>query len=131
GDDLINGGDGNDVALMGAGDDTFVWNPGDDNDTVEGQAGTDTLLFNGANISETITISANGGRALFTRDVANVVMDLNDVETIDFNALGGTDTITVNDMSGTDVTRVNIDLAGTPGGTAGDNQADTVVINGT
>ena len=37
------------LALMGAGDDTFVWNPGDDNDIVEGQAGFDTLLFNGAN----------------------------------------------------------------------------------
>ena len=35
---------------MGAGDDTFVWNPGDDNDTIEGQAGVDTLLFNGANV---------------------------------------------------------------------------------
>ena len=30
-------------------------------------------------------------------------MDLNDVETVDFNALGGADTITVNDLSGTDV----------------------------
>ena len=46
---------------MGAGNDTFVWNPGDDNDTVEGQAGIDTLLFNGANIAENIDISANGG----------------------------------------------------------------------
>ena len=73
GDDLINGGDGNDTALMGAGDDTFVWNPGDDNDTLEGQDGFDTLLFNGANIAENIDISANGGRALFTRDIANVV----------------------------------------------------------
>jgi Ca2+-binding RTX toxin-like protein len=131
GDDVIVGGDGNDVALMGAGNDTFVWNPGDDNDIVEGQAGTDMLLFNGANISETITISANGGRALFTRDVAAVTMDLNDVETIDFNAFGGTDTVTVNDMTGTEVKLVNIDLAASPGGMAGDNQADTVVINGT
>ncbi len=106
GDDLINGGDGNDTALMGAGDDTFVWNPGDDNDTVEGQAGLDTLQFNGANVAENITLSANGGRALFTRDIANVTMDLNDVETVNFTALGGADTITINDMSGTDVTRV-------------------------
>ena len=44
----VNGGDGNDTALMGAGDDTFAWNPGDDNDTLEGQAGFDTMLFNGA-----------------------------------------------------------------------------------
>ncbi len=73
---------------MGAGDDTFVWNPGDDNDTVDGQAGFDTLLFNGANIAENIDISANGGRARLTRDVANVTMDLNDVETIDVQRHG-------------------------------------------
>ena len=96
---------------MGAGDDTFVWNPGDDNDTLEGQAGFDTMLFNGANVAENIDISANGGRVLFFRDIANVVMDLNDVEAIDFNALGGADTIVVNDLSGTDVTEVNTDLA--------------------
>jgi len=131
GDDLINGGDGNDVALMGAGDDTFVWNPGDDNDTVEGQGGTDTMLFNGANISESIDIAANGGHVRFSRDIASVTMDLNDVEVIDFNALGGSDLIKVNDLSGTDVQKVNIDLAGAIGGTAGDGAADEVTITGT
>ena len=129
GDDLINGGDGNDTALMGAGDDTFVWNPGDDNDTIEGQAGADTMQFNGANIAENISISANGGRVLFLRDVANVVMDLNDVENVSFRALGGADNITVNDLSGTDVTSVNIDLASAGGG--GDGQVDTIIINAT
>ncbi len=59
-------------ALMGAGDDTFVWNPGDDNDTLEGQAGFDTMLFNGANVAENIDISANGGRVRFFRNIANV-----------------------------------------------------------
>ena len=131
GDDLINGGDGNDVALMGAGNDTFVWNPGDDNDVIEGQAGTDTMLFNGAVIAETINIFANGGRASFTRDVAAVAMDMNDVETITFTARGGADTINVGDMSGTDVARVNIDLAGAPGTPGGDGAADKIVINGT
>jgi Ca2+-binding RTX toxin-like protein len=129
GDDLFNGGDGDDLALMGAGDDTFVWNPGDDNDTLEGQAGFDTLTFNGANVAENINISANGGRVLFTRDVANVVMDLNDVEAISFNASGGADRITINDLSGTDVTEVNINLAGPGGGS--DGQADTIIINAT
>ena len=100
GDDLINGGDGNDTALMGAGDDTFVWNPGDDNDTLEGQDGFDTMLFNGANAAETINIFANGGRVLFTRDIANVTMDLNDVEGIDFTARGGADNISVHDLCG-------------------------------
>jgi Ca2+-binding RTX toxin-like protein len=129
GDDLINGGDGNDTALMGAGNDTFVWNPGDDNDVVEGQDGFDTMLFNGANIAERITISANGERALFTRDVASVAMDLNGVEKIDFKALGGADQITVNDLSGTDVQEVNINLAGSNG--LGDGAADTIFINAT
>jgi Ca2+-binding RTX toxin-like protein len=129
GDDLINGGDGNDLALMGLGDDTFVWNPGDDNDTVEGQGGFDTLEFNGANVAETITLSANGGRALFSRNVANVTMDLNDVESVSFEARGGEDIIVVNDMSGTDVVEMNIDLGAAAGG--GDGQIDTIIINAT
>jgi len=116
---------------MGAGDDTFVWNPGDDNDTLEGQAGFDRMVFNGANIAEKIDISANGGRVRFTRDVASITMDLNDVERIDFNALGGADQVTVNDLSGTDVTEVNLNLASTIGGTTGDGAADTVAVKGT
>lgn len=131
GNDIINGGDGDDVALMGAGNDTFVWNPGDDNDTIEGQAGTDTMLFNGANVAENIDISANGGRAIFFRNVANVTMDTNDVESFDFNALGGADNIVVNDMSGTDLERVNINLAGALGGNAGDGAADTITLQAT
>lgn len=129
GTDVVTGGDGDDTALLGGGDDTFVWNPGDDNDIVEGQTGTDTLLFNGANIAEIIDISANGGRVRFVRNVANVTMDLNDVEHIDFNALGGADNITINDLSGTDVTEVNLNLAATGGG--GDGQSDIVRIFGT
>ncbi len=131
GDDLVFGGRGDDVALLGGGNDTFVWNPGDGSDTVDGQAGADTLLFNGANVNENIDISANGGRARFFRDVGNVTMDLNRMETIDFNALGGADTITVNDLTGTGVKNVNIDLASPPGSGAGDGQADTIIINAT
>jgi hypothetical protein len=55
---------------------------------VEGQAGTDTLLFNGSAANEIFDVSANGGRALFTRNVGNIVMDINDVETVNLNALG-------------------------------------------
>jgi Ca2+-binding RTX toxin-like protein len=131
GNDLLIGGRGNDVLQGGDGNDTFVWNPGDGSDVIDGQAGTDTLLFNGANVNENITISANGEHAVFFRDVAAVTVDLQNVETIDFNALGGTDTITINDMTGTAVSEINIDLAGTLGGTAGDGLNDTVVINAT
>ncbi|HVK14926.1 MAG TPA: calcium-binding protein [Gemmataceae bacterium] len=131
GDDLFNGGDGDDVAFMGAGDDVFVWNPGDDNDTLEGQAGRDEMVFNGANVAENIDIAANGGRVRFFRNVASVLMDLNDTEVITFNALGGTDVVVVNDLSGTDVTEVNVNLASTLGGSAGDAAADAVILQGT
>ena len=131
GNDTVNGGDGDDVALLGAGDDVFIWNPGDDNDVVEGQAGTDAMVFNGANIAENIDIAANGGRVLFFRDIANVTMDLNDVETVHFNALGGADKINVGDLTGTDAKLVAIDLAGVIGGATGDSQPDTVTVNGT
>ena len=131
GNDTVNGGDGDDIALLGGGDDLFVWNPGDDNDVVEGQSGTDTMLFNGANIAETIDIAANGGRVLFLRNIANVTMDLNDVETVHFNALGGADNINVGDLTGTDAKLIAIDLAGAIGGTTADGQPDTVTVNGT
>src|SRR5262249_51315878 len=67
----------------------------------------------------------------FTRDVANITMDLKGVENIDFNARGGVDTINIGDMSGTDVKQIHIDLAATPGTPAGDGAADKIVINGT
>ena len=48
------------------------------------------MLFNGANINEKIDISANGERVrCFTRDVANITMDLNGVEHIDFTRWAG------------------------------------------
>ncbi|HEV8380978.1 MAG TPA: hypothetical protein VGQ29_05300, partial [Gemmatimonadales bacterium] len=73
--------------------------------------------------------SANGGRLRFVRDVAGITMDSDDVERVDFNALGGTDVVTVNDLTGTDVTSVNVDLAGAGG--SGDGQPDNVIVNGT
>ena len=129
GNDSIDGNKGNDVALMGNGNDTFVWDPGDGSDVVEGQNGADTMLFNGANVNEKVDLSANGNRLRFFRDVANITMDTDGVETVDFNALGGADLVTVNDLTGTDVGNVNVDLAATGGG--GDGQPDRVVVNGT
>src|SRR5262249_17600149 len=131
GNDFIDGNQGNDTAFLGAGDDVFQWDPGDGSDRVEGQAGTDTLRFNGANISENIDISANGSHVRLTRDFGNVTMDLNGIEPIEVNALGGADNITVNDLSGTGVTQVSIDLASPPGSGAGDGAADSVTVNGT
>jgi Ca2+-binding RTX toxin-like protein len=129
GNDFIDGNRGNDTALMGAGDDAFRWDPGDGSDIVEGQDGFDRLAFNGANIAENMEVSANGGRVRFTRDIANITMDLNDVEAIGVQALGGADKVVVDDLSGTDMTSVSTDLSATGGGD--DGAADNVVVNGT
>ena len=69
------------------------------------------------------------GARIFFRNVANVTMDLNDVERIDFRALGGADNIVIGDLSGTDVTSIDLDLRGPNGG--GDGAADTVTVNAT
>ncbi|MBB4379156.1 Hemolysin-type calcium-binding repeat-containing protein [Bradyrhizobium sp. Rc3b] len=129
GNDFIDGNQGNDVALLGAGNDIVQWNPGDGSDTVEGGTGVDALRFFGANIAENIAIAANGDRALLTRDVANITMDLHGVEQVDIHALGGSDHVTVGDLTGTDVTRVNIDLGGSAG--TPDGAVDTVAVDAT
>ena len=131
GNDSIDGNGGNDAADLGAGDDRFVWDPGDGSDTIEGRDGSDTMIFNGAPLAEQVTVTANGDRVTFARSPGNVVMDSRSVEDIDFNALGGTDTVTVNDLTGTGVANIRIDLAELLGGSAGDNAADRVVVNGT
>jgi Ca2+-binding RTX toxin-like protein len=131
GNDSIDGNGGNDRALLGPGNDTFIWDPGDGSDTLEGQAGNDTMVFNGANVAEQVNLSANGNRLKFFRTQASITMDTAGVERVVFNALGGADLVTVNDLTGTDVNRVDVDLAGTIGGAAGDGQADRVVVNGT
>ena len=129
GNDVVDGNSGDDVALLGGEDDSFQWDPGDDSDVVEGQDGTDTLTFNGSSSNEIMDISANGGRVRFFRNVAAVTMDLDDVESIDARAFGGSDVLTVNDLSGTDATDVTADLAAINGGD--DGQSDNVVTNAT
>jgi len=131
GNDFVDGQPGNDTVLLGAGDDVFQWDPGDNNDTVEGQGGADRMLFNGNGANEVFEASANGGRLRFTRNVGNVVIDANDLEAVDVNALGGADTTRVGDLSGTDVVELTADLAGVLGGTAGDGQPDIVIADGT
>ena len=135
GDDAIDGNRGNDTGLLGAGNDTFIWDPGDGSDVVEGQDGADdgadALLFNGAGAAESFDVSANGERVRFFRDVGNITMDLNDIEFIDVQALGGADTAVLNDTTGTDLKTVAFDLEAAIGGGSGDGAADSVTVNGT
>lgn len=129
GNDAVDGNRGNDTGVLGSGRDSFRWDPGDGSDIVEGQSGTDALDFNGAAANENMSLSVEGRRSVFLRDVANIRMDMDDVEQLDLTALGGTDTMTVNDMRGTDFRQANVDLSGPAGG--GDGAADTITVNGT
>jgi Ca2+-binding RTX toxin-like protein len=129
GDDFLDGNQGADTLTGGDGFDGFQWDPGDGSDTVNGGAGADRVVFNGSGANERIELSAAGaGHARLTRDVAAILMDLDDVERVDLRALAGTDTVTVSDLTGTELVDVRTDLAGVGG--ADDLQVDTVVVNG-
>ena len=129
GNDFVDGQQGDDVAFLGSGNDDFQWDPGDGSDIVEGQDGRDEMLFNGSNGDENMEASANGNRVRFTRNLGNIVMDLDDVESIVAKTSGGADNLVVNDLSGTDVNNVAGDLAATGGGN--DAAADNVTVNAT
>jgi Ca2+-binding RTX toxin-like protein len=93
----VDGGTGNDTILGSNGADTLLG--GDGNDFIDGQQSSDTaLLGDGDDVFQ--WDPGDGNHVLFTRNLGNVVLDLNNVETIRLNALGGTDTLTVNDPTG-------------------------------
>jgi len=126
GNDFLDGDQGTDIGFLGAGNDVFRWDPGDGSDIVEGGSGFDEMLFNGAAGAEQFALSANDERSSFTRVQGNIIMDMDDVEKVTVNALGGDDTITINDPSGTDITDIYINLGV---GGVGDGAADTIFIN--
>ena len=129
GNDTIDGNRGNDVVIGGGGNDTFVWDPGDGSDTVEGQGGTDAMDFNGSNANENIDVSANGTRVRLVRDVAAIAMDLNGIEALNLDTLGGTDTVNVHPLTGTGLTTANVNVAGFDGNP--DGSPDNVNVIGT
>jgi Ca2+-binding RTX toxin-like protein len=126
GNDFIDGEKGADVALMGAGDDVFVWDPGQGSDVIEGGTGHDQMIFDGNNADESVDISAQrNGHVTFFRNPGNVDMDLHGVEDIQYFAQGGADSVVVHDLSHTDVKSIELDLG------AEDNAIDSVLVEGT
>jgi hypothetical protein len=126
GDDFVNGQVGTDSEVLGSGDDVAGWLPGEGSDAIFGGSGRDTLAFTGAGGDEVMSLSANGDRAVFLRSPGSVRMDLDDVERLEVDTVGGLDAVTVNDLSGTDLDEAVIGLGG-----AADTKDDTVTVNGT
>lgn len=130
GDDDVDGNRGADRADLGAGDDSFTWDQGDGSDVIEGQAGADALVFNGANINEGFFLNAEGQRAVLTRNAGAIRMDMDGVETLDLNMLGGFDNLSVGqNMNNTALKRADVDMAGPAGGS--DGSTDSVNLVGT
>ena len=123
GNDLIDGNQGADDQFGGPGDDVIVWDPGDGSDLADGGDGFDTMRFNGSGGDEIFHASQNGGRVKFTRNLGNIVMDVNDTERIDLQALGGSDTLTVDDIAATALREIDADLGS-------DTVNDSVVVKG-
>ena len=128
GNDFADGQQGNDVAFLGAGDDDFQWDPATAATSSRARTAPNDALQRQRRQRELLRGRLRRARPVL-RNVANVTMDLDNVETVDVRALGGADTTVVNDLSGTDVTEVKTHLV-LPGG-GGDGQPDNVVVEGT
>ncbi|WP_225766296.1 calcium-binding protein [Inquilinus sp. Marseille-Q2685] len=131
GNDLVIGGRDADRIALGDGNDTARWMPGDGSDRIEGEAGFDTLAFDTSGADEAIAVSADGPRAVLTRDVGGIAMDVNGLERIDVQPVGGADRIAVGDLTGTGVQEVRIDLEGVDNGGVGDGKVDSITLDGT
>ncbi|MBA4097450.1 MAG: hypothetical protein C0484_11875 [Rhodospirillum sp.] len=113
GNDTVIGGRGNDNVLLGSGNDLFQWSAGDGGDTIDGGADFDTVRVTASNADEVFSVST---------------LQLDQIERVEFRALGGADFINVNKLTGTGITAFAIDLAATAGGKTADTKVDTVSI---
>ena len=95
GNDTLTGGDADDQMFGQGGNDRMIWNPGDDSDLMEGGDGLDVAEVNGGNGSEQFTATANGDRVRFDRVIpAPFSLDIGTTETVVVNMNGGDDSFT-------------------------------------
>lgn len=131
GDDTVDGGRGDDTVRLDAGNDEASWDPGDGSDRIDGADGFDSLAFAGSGADEKMRLATTGPRAVLTRDIGGIRMNLGTLERVDVDSLGGRDDLAVEDLTGTDVQDVHLDLEAVKNGGAPDTVADSVVLDGT
>jgi hypothetical protein len=140
GDDTLIGGS-RAVGLVGnSGDDVFVstFRRGTrdlDAAGIDGGAGDDTVDVIGAAGAETFgVLGLNGFLTVFHPTASppgNIAVGARDVETLNIHALSGADTVTIDDLSPSSVERVSVNLAAALDSSAGDGDADSVVVRAT
>ncbi len=89
------------------------------------------MVFNGGGGAENVDLSANGNRLRFFRNPGNITMDTDGVEFVDLQRARRRRRRHGQRPDRHRRHSVNLDLAGTLGGTTGDGQTDHVIVNGT
>jgi Ca2+-binding RTX toxin-like protein len=108
GDDIVVGQRGADTAYLEAGDDRFIWNNGDGSDFINGGAGFDVTQVNGADgAGDEFDLAAVDGQAIFNRLNLGLFTLTNEaIEQFEINGQGGDDSLTVGDLTGSTVESV-------------------------
>ncbi|MEM7770395.1 MAG: calcium-binding protein, partial [Cyanobacteria bacterium P01_A01_bin.37] len=108
GDDIVVGQRGNDTADLSAGDDRFIWNNGDGSDFINGGAGFDVTQVNGADAAgDEFDLSQVNGQAIFNRlNLGLFTLTNEEIEQFEINGQGGDDSLTVGDLTGSTVQSV-------------------------
>ena len=112
GEDTVDGNGGSDTALLGAGNDQFVWDARDGSDAVEGGEGFDMVSFTGTDGNDQVRLVADGANARLEAGAAGI--ETSSLERVDAAPLGGDDTMTVGDLDGTALQELRPNLAGAP-----------------
>jgi Ca2+-binding RTX toxin-like protein len=105
GDDIVVGQRGADTAYLEAGDDRFIWNNGDGSDFINGGAGFDVTQVNGADgAGDEFDLAAVDGQAIFNRLNLGLFTLTNEaIEQFEINGQDGDDSLTVGDLTGSAV----------------------------
>jgi Ca2+-binding RTX toxin-like protein len=108
GDDIVVGQRGTDTAYLEAGDDRFIWNNGDGSDFINGGAGFDVTQVNGADgAGDEFDLRQVDGQAIFNRlNLGLFTLTNEEIEQFEINGQGGDDSLTVGDLSGSGVQSV-------------------------
>ncbi|WP_040888865.1 hypothetical protein [Zavarzinella formosa] len=121
GNNLTEGGAGNDTFISGfgkdtflgqAGNDTYVWNPGTIDDHFDGGAGCDTATIIGnSNASDAFALNVINKHLVFQRtNLVNFTVVMDHVEQVNLNPASGADTVAIGDLRGVGLKKVQVSV---------------------
>ena len=121
--DVVTGGRGADIADLGDGDDLFARDQQAGDDRVNGGAGVDITTMLTTDADEVVEVTASGPRVRVTSPSSGS-LDLDGLDRVRVQPLGGRDEVVVRDLAGTATTQVDVDLS------VADLKLDTLTVVG-